>query len=607
MRRLAQARASATPQTSEQRLRRGFKHHQSGEFGEAELIYREVRAAEPDNFDAVNLLGVIAAQQRNHADAEGYFLEALRICPSSSAVLNNLAGTYKDRGQLDQAEVYYRNALESDPGAVASWLNLGSVLQRRGALDQAEDCYRHALEVQANSSDACNGIGAVFQTRGMLLEAQVWFRRALEANPDSTDAASNLAGVLEGLGQLDEAEALCRLVLGHLPNHSEALNTLGTILKRIDRLSEAESCYQRVLAVAPDHAAAWTNLGTIASTRGDLDTAEACFRKSTGLDSNSAAAKYNLATLMLLRGRYAEGFALYEHRFAAFSRDPGSSRCLSQSFPSETRWQVQDLRGFRILVWAEQGLGDSLMMMRYLPELKTRGARKILVYCDQALHRLVRTLPDVDAVLPDCVMPSLTDFDFHCPLMSLPLLLQCGAVLQSVEVPYLIPDGSLVAQWRDRLRSGRDRILRVGLAWAGNPSLRDDARRSIPLDYFASLACIDRVRFFSLQKGDAAKQLQHWNECEVFDYMGQCDDLMDTAALIANLDIVISVDTAVAHLAGAMAKPVWLLNRYGSEWRWGLDREDSPWYPTMRIFRQQSPGDWSPVIARVAVELRSVH
>lgn len=578
-------------------------HHHKGQIAEAEACYREILAVEPSNVDVIRLSGIAKVQQGKLEEAARLFEKALQIRPDDPDLLNNLGATLKDCGEIDQAETCFRHALSANPEHCEATLNLGMLLIRRKRFEAAEDCLRRALEIRPESATPYSALGALCQQRGQLHEAEAWLREALEHAPDLAEAAANLGDVLQGLDQLDEAESWCRRALDLNPNLANALNTLGTIYRKRNLLDAAKVSYQKALLVNPHYAPASVNLGILALTCGPLDEAESYFRDAIALDPQNAIACYNLATTRLLCGDYAEGLSLYEYRFDAFVREFSASRGLHEIFPANSRWTGEPLAERHILIWMEQGLGDTLMMMRYLPLLKQRGAGKVTICCDAPLLRLMRTLPGVDAALPMDDPPRSRDIDVHCPIMSLPLMFGSRLDALSREAPYLNVPAALVERWHSRLAATRG--LRVGLVWAGSKSLRDDAQRSLELRQFECLSEIPGVSLFSLQKGEAADQLRGWHAGDIIDWMEECSDLMDTAAFVANLDLVISVDTAVAHLAGALGKPVWLLNRYGSEWRWGLEGEDTPWYPTMRIFRQVERGDWSKVIDRIATCLRS--
>jgi len=578
----------------------GMAYHALNRADEAESALRNALALKPDWDAAHSNLGVVLQAKGDLDGAEASFQAALQFNPNHADALNNLGGIFKDSGQLEQAEACYRKALAVNPRSVETCINLGSVYQRRNILDQAEACYRQALQLRPDHAGACNGIGSVMQQQGKLADAEEWLRKALAISPEMAEAASNLGDVLQALGHLDEAEEWCHTALAIRPGYAEALNNLGTVCKRRGRLDEAEADYRRALSFDPGHAAAYSNLGTVACERGQLNEAETCFRKALALNPQSAVSKYNLAILLLLGGNYREGLALYESRFETFTRAFSASRGSYEQLKQHPRWTGEALSGKRILVWTEQGLGDSLMVMRYLPMLRERAAGHVIVYCEPALERLMQSMPGVDRVVAETDGLPFGMFDVHCPIMSLPFLFDTLPDSIPDRIPYLFVPDLLRAQWQERL-SGMAKT-RVGLVWAGSTTLRDDARRSIALRQFAPLLQLDGVQPISLQKGGAAAQLEDWPG-DVANWMDACGDFLDTAALVQNLDLVISVDTAVAHLAGALGKPVWLLNRFESEWRWGSVRDDSPWYPTMRIFRQTERNGWDSVIARVAAEL----
>jgi len=567
---------------------------------DAERSLRTALELKPDWDGARNTLGVICQARGRPDEAEACFREALKSNPDSAEAVNNLGGIQRDRGHLAEAEACFRRALALNPNFVQACDNLGHVLQGLGRLDEAETWYLESLRLLPDSAEASNGMGSVCNQKGRPGEAEEWFRRALTVKPDMLEATCNLGDTLQGLDRLDEAEDCCRRALALRPGYADAMNTLGTIFEKQNRLEEAESCYRQALLSDPRHAAACGNLGTLAGARGALDEAETHFRRAITFDPTSAAAKYNLATLTLLRGNYREGLALYEHRFEAFTREFVAGKRLNDRLPAERRWRGEDLAARRLLVWADQGIGDSLMVMRYLPMLKSRGAGEVTVWCEQALQRLMQATPGVDAVVTNGEMPDPLNFDMHCPIMSLPFMFAASPESIPHAVPYLSVAAQLEDQWGERLAEIRKK--KVGVAWAGNKSLRDDGRRSIALRELAPLLHAPDIQPISLQKGEATDQLAQFDGL-ILDYMNLCHDFMDTAALVQNLDLVISVDTAVAHLAGALGKPVWLLNRWGGDWRWGPAGEDSPWYPTLRILRQTERDDWSGVIAEVVARL----
>lgn len=591
--------------------------------------------AEPRNSDALYLLGSLCVETGALNDAVRLLEAAVREQPRNATFLDALGNAYRLTGRPGEALHVLGQAVRIMPEFAGAYLNAGTVHHAAGRLNEAEDCYRRAAVLAPKMAAAHSNLGEVLRAMGRLSEALVSCQNAIEFDPNFAQAHSHLANVLLGLGRMEEAEASARRALAIEPKMAPAYNSLSSALHGLARYSEAEAELRKALALNPNYAlarknlsgalfnqdkldeaeaeclraleleptmaAAYNNLALIRQTRGDLAAAEAGYKRVLELQPGDALAQWNYAVLKLLQGDYANGLRLYESRFAAMGtnpigvRDAGTLRALS-AIP---RWQGEPLAGKTVLIWSEQGLGDTVMTLRYLPRVKASGAARIIHYGTPELARLVKTFREIDVVLGWNELPTLRDVDFHCPILSLPFIF--GTRLDSIprEVPYLRIPAEMHPRWSARLAKDR---LNVGLAWAGSRTHRRDHLRSIPLAAFAALGNNRRVRLVSLQKGPGQAEIATAG-LPIEDWMSECEDMLDTAALMANLDLVISVDTLVVHLAGALAKPVWLLNRLESEWRWMLDREDSPWYPTMRIFRQTRLGEWGDVIARVEAEL----
>jgi len=582
-------------------LESAFRLHQSGRLAEALPLYRQAIAIDPTSGVGRNLLGALLCAQGELAEGEAHFRRAIEIDASNVEALNNLASARKDQGDLRGAEEFYRRTLEVRPDFTAAWNNLGLVYVGTGRSDDAEVCFRRALVNDPRAADAHNNLGAVLRARGVLAEAELEFRAAIDGNPALAEAWCGLGGTLQIRGLLDEAETCCRKALQLRPNYPDAVNNLATIAKARGRFDVAKGYCNDVLRTHPQHVGALNNLGSIAARRGDYTAAEAIYRRALRSDSGQAITRYNLSTTLLMLGNYSEGFALYESRFEACPRPFTRSSTLNAKLRSRPRWRGEALVGRRLLVWSEQGLGDCIMMLRYLPQLRARGVNCVTVLCDGTLERLVRAMSVVEQVVNQDQADEALEFDVHCPIMSLPWAF--GTHLEEIpaHVPYLNVPQAMIAASRARLTDERPK---VGVVWAGSGTLQDDSRRSIELKLFTPLLSLNAVRLVSLQKDEAAEDWRTFSR-DGGQYIDACTDFLDTAALIMNLDLLISVDTAVAHLAGALGRPVWLLNRFGSEWRWGVQAEVSTWYPTMRIFRQPSGASWAPVLAIVCDELRS--
>ena len=502
-------------------------------------------------------------------------------------------------GRFAQAERIGRDVLALDPDNADAWHLLGVIAHQIGEIGAAADLIGQALRIQPSNPGLLNDLGNALADLGRLEEAERSYIDALALDPGYAPAHYNLGTALQALGRLEEAERSYRQASLLKPDYCEAHNNLGNLLKDSGRLDEAESSYRSALALSPGFADAHNNLGIVLQMLGKRDEAERSYRRALELAAADPRIGMNHAILALLRGDYERGLQHYESRFlGANAKTVAGFRQMLGRLDGIQWWRGEE--GGCLLIWTEQGFGDSIMMLRYLPQLKQRGAGRVTVYCEPELVRMICALPGVDGVISKEHALAPGGFDRHCPAMSLPL--RFGTRLDTIPrtVPYLHVPAESSRSWADRL--ARIDRPRVGLVWAGGAILAEDQRRSIGLDQFARLLQVPGASFVSLQKGAARAQLRQLGQ-GIVDRMDDCADFLDTAALVTNLDLVISVDTAVAHLAGALGKPVWLLNRFESEWRWLLDRDDSPWYPTMRIFRQTRRGDWDEVIERVAAAL----
>lgn len=442
-------------------------------------------------------------------------------------------------------------------------------------------------------------IGTLFEEGGRCLQAMEFlaaadcYRRALALEPDLAEAHLNLGVALERAGATAAAESSYARSLDLDPGLLDGHLNLGALLVDQGRFGEAEAIYRRALEQFPDAPGLWSNLAVLCACTDRHDEAERCCRSALALDGEHARARYNLSYLLLRQGRFEEGWPVLEAR--------AWSQALNGQIPAP-RWQGEGPQGRSLLIGPEAGLGDMIQFSRYVPVLKEQGAVRIGIICPPSLKRLFLTLPGIDAVVATGEPVPDLGWDAWTLPLSLPRL--CGTRLESIPapIPYLRAEAGLVQAWRSRLGAAG---LRVGLAWKGNPKFENDRDRSLPsLDTLGPLAAIEGIQFVSLQVG-AGEAGRPPRGMDLFDPSPWIGDFADTAALIANLDLVISVDTAVAHLAGALGKPCWvLLPHFKTDWRWLLDRTDSPWYPgVLRLFRQTTRGGWGPVIEAVAAAL----
>jgi Flp pilus assembly protein TadD len=485
---------------------------------------------------------------------------------AEAQIEHNLGFQLHLRNRVVEAEPFYRRAVALDPDFKEAWTNLGLAILAQKRPDEAVLCQREALRVDPDSAEAQNNLGMAHYAQGHTAEAENCFRAALRLQPDHANATLNLGSTRQILNQVEEAEALFRHALALGVDPGRAKSNLSLALMEQARPEEAEICLREALAERPNH----------------------------------VEARANLALALLMMGQLEEGWRAYESRWEVEAMGAPAPML------SQPRWTGQVLNGETVLLYAEQGFGDTLQFCRYAPMVAAAGGRVVLVV-PKALRRVMTTLDGVAEVLTeeDDVLPV---FDYHCPLLSLPFAFGTRMETIPAAVPYLHGDPGPWGAFLDGLPG-----LKVGLVWAGKSrtaqphAVAIDKRRSMRLADMAPLLDVAGCSFVSLQLGPPAAQMQVLPDGAVLhDVADRMADWADTAGLIMGLDLVITVDTAVAHLAGALGKTVWMLNRFDSCWRWLLGRDDTPWYPTMRQFRQTSRGDWAGVVARVRTALAAL-
>jgi tetratricopeptide (TPR) repeat protein len=426
---------------------------------------------------------------------------------------------------------------------------------------------------------------------GRFAEAIAAFSQVIALDPKIFQAHYNLGNALKDNGQLDDAVAAYRRAIAINPNFAEAYNNLGYALKHNGQLDEAISAAGQALALRPDLPGAQINLGNCLKDKGQFDAAVNAYRRASQIKSDAYRGHWNLACMLLSLGRFAEGWEEYEYRLM------DNTKGLRRDFV-HPKWNGEDLSGKTLLLHTEGGFGDAIQFIRYVPLLRGR-AGKMILECQPSVVRLFSDTSGIEEIIPRG--NAIPVFDYHVPLQSLPRIFKTDLTNIPDAVPYLKAPAEDRLRWKDRVP--RDGRLNVGLMWAGSPRKKAaDDLRSRGLDVFAPLGQISGVRFFSLQKGPESS-LPRPARLEIIDFTSDLHDFADTAALIENLDLVISVDTSVAHLTGALAKPVWVLIPFEPDFRWLLDRSDSPWYPTMRLFRQTNEKDWGAAIQRIAIAL----
>ncbi len=514
------------------------------------------------------------------------FQKAMKSDPTLAAAYNDLGGIFQRKGQMEKALLFYQKALSLQPEFTEAHYNFGNAYKELGRWSESVSHTQKAIELDPDLHEAYYILGIAFYELEKLDQAiEVW-QKALRLKPGFAEVHFNLGIAYYHKGNLEEALALCRKAVELDSSLAEAHYNLGLVYYGKDLPDEAIRCWQKTVQINPKHKDAFNNMGAAFQDKHELDKAQKCFQKAIDNHPDFPNAHWNKSLCHLLAGSFLEGWSEYQWRFKI------NTIFLNRHFP-QPLWGGEDLTGKTILLYAEQGFGDTIQFIRYVPLVKKRGGQ-VLVECQEDLGSLLETMEGIDQLIP--YGQPLPEFDVQCPLLSLPLAFQTELGDIPASIPYISLNSDLVKKWHEFTEVEKDN-LKVGLIWAGRPTHKKDRKRSLALKVFEPLAGLPGITFYGLQKGEAARQIQ--NRPEGMKLIGVGEKLVDfteTGALIQNLDLVISVDTAVAHLTGALGKPIWTLLPYSPDWRWMLDREDSPWYPSMRLFRQPFPGDWESVI-----------
>lgn len=584
----------------ERRYRTAFGLHDAGNLTAAEPLYRRILERQPRHVRVLYLLGSLYAQQGRYAGALPLLEGALALSPDFHEAHNNRGVALKGLGRANEALESYGQALALRPDYAEAHNNRGIALRDLGRLGEALEDFARAAALKPGYAEPHNNRGIALKDLGRTDDAEAAFRRAIALKPDYAEPHNNWGLILLNGGRYPEALACHDRALALHPRSVQALNARGAALKELGRFDEARESYGRALEIDPQCVDALNNLGSCLLAEGRADEAMDLYAQALAHDPGHLSTRWNRALALMLRGEWEEGWREYEVRFDNYKVAPHPSQ--------KPRWDGGPLDGRTVLVHAEQGFGDTLNFARYLPLVKAQGTR-VLFECPPALHPLLAGSDGFDALrTPDA--PLAEDCDVQIPLLSLPGLFDTRPQSVPGATPYVVVPADRAAHWRTQMAEicqslpGAAQSLKVGLVWAGSPTHKNDHNRSCTLDAFAPLGHIPNVTFFSLQKGPAAVQAANAPAGMTLVDLGPAlGDFADTAAVIAALDLVIAVDTSVVHLAGALGRPVWTLLPSSPDWRWMLTGDETPWYPSMRLFRQPAPGRWGPVFARVAEEL----
>lgn len=580
-------------------LATAIEHHRAGRLHEAAQLYRLILNDHPEHLDALHQLAIIAFQSGQYSETVRLLRHALSFNARVPALHNLNGSALFLLNEPAQAVDAFRQAVLLQPDYSEAHYNLGRALATMGEHAEAGNAFRKAIQYKPDFAWAMNDLGSTSRALQQLDVAEKHFRQATEIDPAEPAFWVNLGNTLADLARYDEAIEAYRRAQRLKPNSVEALSGTGHACWKQGKLSEALTAFRAALSIQPRSADLLYSVGTVLSELGNYDQAIDALQRAIKLDPTHARAHHNLGLLLLQKGDFSQGWSEYEWRSRAMP-DCGYWREYAQP-----RWDGTSLQGKRILLHAEQGYGDVFQFARFIPHLAGLGAT-VLLQAFGSVVRLFNGMPGVEQVY--CFEESLPPFDVHCPLPSLPFLLGISSVDKIPSaVPYITAPPSLTTKMRALVQaaSGGSK-LKVGLCWHGRPH---PPGRSIDWAELAPLAGITDITFFKIFKeaetgqGNAETASARIN---VVDLTGELNDFADTAALIQNLDLVITIDTAVAHLAGAMGVQTWILLKSDPDWRWMRGRQDSPWYPTARLFRQPRRGDWATVVQEVASVLRSL-
>jgi tetratricopeptide (TPR) repeat protein len=598
---LAVAPLQTPPQTLNDLLATAFQLHQNNQTDDAEKLYRSILATPSPHADAAYGLGILCHMQGRYADAIAAWRQTLAFRTHDVDTMSNLATALLGLGQHQEAVDLFRRAIAIRPDFALAHANLGKALQDLGQIPDAIVAYRQAILFDATNATALANLSSALMEQEMYSDAMQAASQAVTLQPDMALAHANLAVALFRLGRHQEALHAARGAIALQPPMAMLYATLGGVLVEVGAFAEAVACCRQAIALDPRIAMAHLNLAHAHKAMNQLAEAEAACRHAIALLPDCADYHFLLGHLLLVQGDYTRGWLEYEWRWKL------PNFAWMKDFQAEFRqpqWQGEDLTGKTILVVTEQGLGDIIMFARYAPMLVARGAR-VIVGTTPPSRRLLGSMAGV--TMASLIERPLPHFDVYCPLLTLPRLFGTQvATIPSKIVPYLHAEPTLRAQWRARLAGATG--LRVGIVWGGNPVTMYDRFRSPRLAKMLPLFDIPGVTFVALQVGPAREDLEQTPlPPNVIDLGPELDDLAITAAVMSELDLVISSCTAPLHLAGALGVKTWGVQPFAPYFPFLLGREDTAWYPNMRLYRQEQPGmEWSDLIARVAHDLAAL-
>ncbi|MCS5612875.1 MAG: tetratricopeptide repeat protein [Candidatus Poribacteria bacterium] len=588
------------------KLQQAVTYHQTGQLSEAEKLYQQVLADDPQNADAFHLLGIIAYQRNKYQLAIDLITQAIATDPNQAPFFNNLGNALQNQGKLEESVQAYQKALQIQPDYAEAYYNFGNVLHKHGKLDASVQAYQKALQIQPDYAKAYNNFGNVLHHQGKLEESVQVYQKALQIQPDYAEAYSNLGVVLKDQGHLEEAFRACQKAIKSKPTYATAHNNLGVILHKQGEFERAIAAYHQAIEISPDNSEAYNNLGASLHAKGDIEKSVWAYNQAIITNPQFAEGHKNLGMLLLQKGDFEKGWELCEWRW------------LCEDFPFEHRnfpqpvWDGSYLKGRSIVVWAEQGVGDEIMFTSILTDLLQLEA-DIMVECDLRLVTLFqRSFPNIQFFprhnLPDTQLLDI-GIDYQIPMGSLGRWLRPDTdSFQQKTNPYLQACPEKTKKLREKYKKLAGDKLLIGISWK-SVNQYTGKEKSTSLDDWTPILSLQDCYFINLQYGNVDKEIKEYcaDKDNVFMYAEEeivpLENLDDFAAQTSALDLIISTSNTTVHMAGALGKNVWTLLPYIPDWRWMLNREDTLWYPKMKLFRQHEVGDWPGVFSKVKVAL----
>jgi len=580
----------------EKELSEAINHHQSGNLDQAFNAYQHILKAHPSDAHVLFLLGTLLNQQKDYQQSRLVLTQAHEINPQDAGILTALGISLRRLNLIQEATASFQKAIHYQPHFHDAHFNLGNLLKDMGDYPQAKACYEAAIAIKNDFSHSHINLGFIYEELGSLDLALESYQNVIQLNPGYVEAYINIGNVLQKLHFYPEALSVYDQAIHIDTNFYQAWANRGLVLKELDLLNESLDSFKHALELNPGNIEIINNTSNIFKYLWQLDDAYQMLEQGLKIDPNNAKLHWNLSILYLIAGDFEKGFEEYEWRW----KNEEVSRVSGKRDFKEPLWLGNHaLSGKTILLYSEQGLGDTIQFARYIP-LFAHLDCKVILEIQAPLLQLFNYLPGVHQLVARG--NPLPVFDYQCPLMSLPLAF--GTTQETIPpIQPIILDAEKIKLWQSRL--GPKSKPRIGLVWSGGTTHKDDRRRSIQLkDYLNH--CTDDFEYFSLQKEVRESDAQDLQNSSIRHFEDELNDFSDTAELISQMDLVISVDTSVAHLAASLNKPTLILIPYAPDWRWMLGRDDNPWYPDIKLYRQTTLGDWQTTLQTLFSDLSAI-